>query len=76
MSTTVISQFILISSYSNCNAFKCCSKKRETLTMSGKRKYTEKTLAEKAKALQVLDSGMSMRAYAAKYYVSIDTIVN
>jgi hypothetical protein len=44
--------------------------------MSGKRKYTEKTLAEKAKALQVLDSGMSMRAYAAKYYVSIDTIVN
>jgi gas vesicle protein len=44
--------------------------------MSGKRKYTEKTLAEKAKALQDLDSGMSMIACITKYSVSISTIVN
>jgi hypothetical protein len=44
--------------------------------MSGKRKYTEKTLAEKAKALQDLDSGMYVRACAAKYFVSVGTIVN
>jgi len=44
--------------------------------MSGKKKYTEKTLAEKAKALQDLDSGMSMRACTAKYFVSIGTIIN
>jgi transposase len=44
--------------------------------MSGKRKYTKKTLAEKAKALQDLDSGMSMRACAAKYSVSVNMIIN
>jgi hypothetical protein len=41
--------------------------------MSGKRKYTEKTLVEKAKALQDLDSGMSVRACAA---ISVGMIVN
>jgi hypothetical protein len=30
--------------------------------MNGKIKYTKKTLAEKAKALQDLDSGMSLKA--------------
>jgi hypothetical protein len=44
--------------------------------MSGKRKYTEKTLAKKAKALQDLGNGMFVRACAAKYSVSINTIVN
>ncbi len=44
--------------------------------MSGKKKYTEKTLVEKAKALQELDSGMSMRACVAKYSVFVGTIVN
>jgi len=44
--------------------------------MSGKRKYTEKTLAEKAKTLQDLDSGMSVRACTTKYSVSDGTIVN
>jgi hypothetical protein len=44
--------------------------------MSGKIKYTEKTLAEKAKTLQDLDSGMSLRACAAKYFVFVGTIVN
>jgi transposase len=44
--------------------------------MNGKRKYTEKTLAEKAKALQDLDNGMSMRACAAKYSIFVGTIVN
>jgi hypothetical protein len=44
--------------------------------MSGKRKYIEKTLAEKAKALQDLDSGMSVRACVAKYSVFVGTIVN
>jgi hypothetical protein len=44
--------------------------------MSGKRKYTEKTLVEKAKTLQDLDSGMSVRACAAKYSISIGTIIN
>jgi hypothetical protein len=44
--------------------------------MSGKRKYTEKTLAEKAKALQDLDNGMCVRACAAKYSIFIGTIVN
>jgi transposase len=44
--------------------------------MNGKKKYTKKTLAEKAKALQDLDSGMSERACAAKYYVSVGMIVN
>jgi uncharacterized protein YjcR len=43
--------------------------------MSGKRKYTEKILAEKAKTLQDLDNGMFVRACAAKYFVSVDTIV-
>ncbi len=76
MSTTVISQFILISSYSSCNAFKCCSNRRKIRTMSGKKKYTEKTLAKKAKALQDLDSGMFVRACATKYSVSVGTIVN
>jgi hypothetical protein len=44
--------------------------------MSGKRKYIEKTLAEKAKALQDLDIGMFVRACVVKYYVSVGTIVN
>jgi len=44
--------------------------------MSGKRKYTENTLAEKAKTLQDLDSGMSVGAYATKYSVSVDMIIN
>jgi transposase len=44
--------------------------------MSGKKKYIEKTLTEKVKALQDLDSGMSMRACVAKYSVSVGTIVN
>jgi hypothetical protein len=44
--------------------------------MSGKKKYTEKTLAEKAKALQDLDNGMSMRACVAKYSIFVGTIVN
>jgi hypothetical protein len=44
--------------------------------MSGKRKYTEKTLAEKAKTLQDLDSGMSMRACATKYFVFVGMIIN
>jgi hypothetical protein len=44
--------------------------------MSEKSKYTEKTLAQKAKALQDLDSGMSVRACAAKYFISVNTIVN
>ncbi len=52
------------------------AQREETWTMSGKRKYTEKTLAEKAKALQDLDSGMSVKACAAKYFVSVDTIIN
>ncbi len=76
VSTTVISQFILISSYSSCNTFKCCSKIKEIWTMSGKRKYTEKTLAKKAKALQDLDSGMSLRACITKYSVFVGRIVN
>jgi hypothetical protein len=44
--------------------------------MSGKRKYIDKTLAEKAKTVQDLDSGMSMRACTAKYFVFVNTIVN
>jgi hypothetical protein len=44
--------------------------------MSGKRKYTEKTLAEKVKALQDLDNGMFVRACTTKYYVFVGTIVN
>jgi hypothetical protein len=44
--------------------------------MSGKRKYTEKTLAEKAKTLQDLDSGMSERACVAKYSIFVGTIIN
>jgi hypothetical protein len=44
--------------------------------MSGKQKYTKKTLVEKAKTLQDLDSGMSVRACAAKYSVFVGTIVN
>jgi hypothetical protein len=44
--------------------------------MNGKRKYTKKTLADKAKALQDLDSGMSVRACIAKHSVSIGMIVN
>jgi len=44
--------------------------------MSWKRKYTEKTLAEKAKALQDLDSGMSMGACVIKYSVSVSMIIN
>jgi len=44
--------------------------------MSGKKKYTKKTLAEKAKALQDLDSGMSVKACVAKYSVSVGTIIN
>jgi len=44
--------------------------------MSGKRKYIEKTLAEKAKTLQDLDSGMSMRTCATKYSVFVSTIIN
>jgi transposase len=44
--------------------------------MSGKKKYTKKTLVEKAKTLQDLDSGMSVKACATKYSVSISTIVN
>jgi hypothetical protein len=44
--------------------------------MSGKKKYTEKTLAKKAKTLQDLESGMFVRACVAKYYVSVSTIIN
>jgi hypothetical protein len=44
--------------------------------MSGKRKYTKKPLPEKPKTLQDLDSGMSVKACAAKYFVFVDTIVN
>jgi hypothetical protein len=44
--------------------------------MSGKRKYTEKTLTEKAKALQDLDSRMYVRTCAAKYSIFVGTIVN
>jgi hypothetical protein len=44
--------------------------------MNGKRKYTEKTLAEKAKTLQNLDSGMFVRACPAKYSISVGTIIN
>jgi hypothetical protein len=44
--------------------------------MSGKKKYTEKTLAEKAKTLQDLDSGMFVKACAVEYSVSVGTIVN
>jgi hypothetical protein len=44
--------------------------------MSGKRKYTKKTLAKKAKTLQDLDNGMFVRACVAKYFVFIGTIVN
>jgi hypothetical protein len=44
--------------------------------MSGKRKYTEKKLAVKAKALQDLDSGMFVGACTAKYFVSVSTIIN
>jgi hypothetical protein len=44
--------------------------------MSGKKKYIEKTLAKKAKTLQDLDSGMSMRVCVTKYYVFVGTIVN
>jgi hypothetical protein len=44
--------------------------------MSGLRKYTEKTLVEKAKALQDLHNGMSVRACVAKYFVFVDTIIN
>jgi hypothetical protein len=44
--------------------------------MSGKRKYTKKTLVEKAKTLQDLDNGMSVRACVAKYSVSVGTIIN
>ncbi len=76
MGTMVISQFILILSYNRCNTFKCCSKRRKTRTMSGTRKYTEKTLAKKAKTLQDLDSGMFVRTCATKYSVSVGTIIN
>jgi hypothetical protein len=76
VSTMVISQFILISLYISCNAFKCCSKRKDIRTMSGKKKYTEKTLAKKAKTLQDLDSGMSVRACNVKYFVSVGTIIN
>jgi len=51
-------------------------KKREIQTMTGKRKYTEKTLIEKAKALQDLDNGTFVRACATKYSISVGTIVN
>jgi len=44
--------------------------------MNGKRKYTEKTLAEKAKELQDLDSGISVRACATKYSIFVSTIIN
>jgi hypothetical protein len=44
--------------------------------MSGKRKYIEKTLVEKAKALQDLDSKMSVRTCVVKYFVSVNMIVN
>jgi hypothetical protein len=43
--------------------------------MSGKRKYTEKSLAEKAKTLQDLDNGMFVRACVAKYSVFMGTLV-
>jgi hypothetical protein len=45
-------------------------------THEWKEKVHQKTLAEKAKALQDLDSGMSVRTYTAKYFVSIGMIVN
>jgi len=44
--------------------------------MSGKRQYTKKTLTEKAKTLQDLDSGMSVKACAVKYSIFISTIIN
>jgi hypothetical protein len=44
--------------------------------MSGKRKYTEKTLAKNAKILQDLDNGMSVRACPTKSFVYVSTIVN
>jgi hypothetical protein len=44
--------------------------------MSGKRKYTKKTLVVKAKTLQDLDSGMFVTACVAKYSVFVGTIVN
>jgi transposase len=44
--------------------------------MSGMKKYTEKTLAKKAKTLQDLDSGMFVRTCATKYSVSVGTIIN
>jgi hypothetical protein len=44
--------------------------------MNGKKKCTEKTLAEKAKTLQDLDSGMSVRACVAKYSIFVGTIIN
>jgi len=44
--------------------------------MSGKRKYTEKTLAKEARTLQDLDSGMSVRACDVKYFVFVSTIIN
>jgi hypothetical protein len=44
--------------------------------MNGKRKYIEKTLAKKAKTLQDLDSGMFVKACAAKYFVFVGTIIN
>jgi hypothetical protein len=44
--------------------------------MSGKKKYTEKTLAKKAKTLQDLDSGMSVRACDVKYFIFVGTIIN
>jgi len=44
--------------------------------MNGKRKYTEKTLAKKAKTLQDLDSGMSVKACAAKHFVFVGMIIN
>jgi len=44
--------------------------------MSGKRKYIEKTLTEKAKTLQDLDSEMSLRSCAAKYFIFVGKIIN
>jgi hypothetical protein len=51
-------------------------KKKRDSNHEWKRKYTEKTLVEKAKTLQDLDNGMSVRACTTKYSVCIGTIVN
>jgi len=72
MSTTVTSQFILISSYSNCNAFKCCSKKKRLKPWVG-RESTPKKISREG----IARFGQSfVRACIVKYSVSVYTIIN